>query len=299
MTVEACGAPRRVRPSVAARARRAGLNLARGWRRLAAAPSRPASPWLVVGRLGPVEIGTLGVSAVLASLVFLDAPALHWARALDPAVRAAFEAVTHLGRSDWVLIPLAVAALALAAANGSELPRRTRAVLAAWAEVLCYPILVVAGSGLIATMLKRVIGRARPKHFDALGVLDASPFAIDASFASFPSGHVTTVFAFAAAVAFLVPRLRYPAFAVAFWLGLSRAVVEAHYLSDAVAGALLALGFALWARSVFARKGLVFTACRAGGHRLKSPALLTEGWRILTRAGGPPVPRASARGSQC
>ena len=69
---------------------------------------------------------------------------------------------------------------------------------------------------------------------------------------SFPSGHATTSFAAAAAVAILVPRLRVPAFALAALVGFSRVYLGVHYTLDvlcgAVLGTLIGVGIALAAR---------------------------------------------------
>ena len=276
--------PHELRISLGGSARRAGLNLGGAWKRFARADSRPVPPWLRLGRLGGVELAALGLSAVLAAMVFLDAPLVHWARGLDPMLVLSFEAVTALGKSDWSLVPLGILAVALAGANGPGLRPRLRGALAAWTELLAYIVLVVAGSGLAVATLKWLIGRARPLHFDALGAFGFSPAAGHASFASFPSGHATTIFALAAALALLAPKLRHAAFALAFWVALSRVAIGAHYASDATAGALLALGFALWARSLFARKGLLFRVDAQGRYGLRAPRLLAEGRGLAVAA---------------
>ena len=269
---------------VALLVRRAGLNLGGAWTRFARADRRPVPPWLRLGRLGGVELAALGLSAVLAAMVFLDAPLVHWARGLDRALVFSFEAVTTLGKSDWSLGPLGLLLLALAGANGPGLGPRLRGALAAWSELLAYIVLTVAGSGLAVAVLKWLIGRARPLHFDALGAFGFSPAAGQAGFASFPSGHATTIFALAAALALLAPKFRAMAFAVAFWVALSRVAIGAHYASDATAGALFALGFALWARSLFARKGLLFRIDVQGRYGLRAPLLLAEGRRLAAAA---------------
>jgi len=227
--------------------------------------------------LGAAEIATLVASAVLACVIFLDGPAVGWARGLDPALVGLFRTLTDLGKSDWLLIPMALGLLWLASRPLEPLGTRARAALETWAGILAYALVVVGGSGLIVTIAKRVIGRARPKHLETHGVFDFTPFASDAGFASFPSGHAATVFAFAAVVALLVPRLRWPAFACAFWLALSRVAVGAHYPSDALAGGVFALWFALMARGFFAERGWVFVRDAAGIYRVKTPGLMARG----------------------
>ncbi len=52
-----------------------------------------------------------------------------------------------------------------------------------------------------------------------------------------PSGHSTTGFAVAFSLMVLFPRARWPLLAFAGMIGLSRIMVNAHFLSDVVAGA--------------------------------------------------------------
>ena len=100
--------------------------------------------------------------------------------------------------------------------------------------------LVADGLGeLVSDVLKAVIPRARP-HLHAL---IARPHTH-----SFPSGHATTSFACATVLAFAVPRLRMPLFALAAAIAWSRVYVGVHYPLDVLAGALLgaAIGIAVF-----------------------------------------------------
>jgi membrane-associated phospholipid phosphatase len=68
-----------------------------------------------------------------------------------------------------------------------------------------------------------------------------------------PSGHTTTAFALAFSLSFLYPRLRPLWFAYALVLAASRVMVDAHYLSDVCAGALLGW-LTVW---VFTKYGMI------------------------------------------
>ncbi|TIS80776.1 MAG: phosphatase PAP2 family protein, partial [Mesorhizobium sp.] len=61
-------------------------------------------------------------------------------------------------------------------------------------------------SGLAVNLLKYGIGRARPLYFNDYGVLSLHPFAMDARFAGFPSGHATTMGAVFGVLLLLFPR---------------------------------------------------------------------------------------------
>ena len=102
-----------------------------------------------------------------------------------------------------------------------------------------------AASGAI----KEAVDRPRPpvddpQNLTAAVDLPSSP--------SFPSGHATTAFAAAAAVAVLIPRLRWPALALASLVALSRVYLGVHFVLDVIAGAvsgsLIGVGMALIAR---------------------------------------------------
>ena len=83
--------------------------------------------------------------------------------------------------------------------------------------------------------LKQAVDRPRPPRadpgFDAAVAVPSSP--------SFPSGHATTTFACAVAIAILVPKLRVPALALAATVGIARVYLGVHYGLDVLAGAVL------------------------------------------------------------
>jgi undecaprenyl-diphosphatase len=93
-------------------------------------------------------------------------------------------------------------------------------------------------AALITDVLKQGFGRERPPVADPqLGSLTGIP-----DNPSFPSGHSSTAFAAATAVAILCPRLRVPALVIAAAVGLSRVYLRVHFPLDVVAGALLGAG---------------------------------------------------------
>ena len=107
--------------------------------------------------------------------------------------------------------------------------------------------------GLSSQTVKHVACRARPRLVDGWGVGAATPpdaptrrgffhwpcFG-DRGYHGFPSGHATTAFAVAAALAgWAPPRRRSWILAAACGVGASRIVLNAHFLSDVLGGALL------------------------------------------------------------
>ena len=90
-------------------------------------------------------------------------------------------------------------------------------------------------ASLVVHLLKQAFDRERPSVADPeLGSLVAIP-----GNPSFPSGHSTTAFAAATAVAILSPRLRPLALGLAAAVALSRVYLRVHFPLDVLAGAVL------------------------------------------------------------
>ena len=172
--------------------------------------------------------------------------------------------ITDYGKSGWYLIPLAAFLVWTACVDWRRFPRRARLLLFNRTAAAWYAFIAIGGSGLIVTFLKQVIGRARPLHFAEHGTFYFDSWAFDASYASFPSGHATTVGAVCFCAAILSPRLRLPAIIVALYFGFSRSVVGAHYPSDVVAGLLFGGWFAYFTAIRFGKAGLVFNLPETG-----------------------------------
>ncbi|CAN7550241.1 phosphatase PAP2 family protein [Mesorhizobium amorphae] len=168
------------------------------------------------------------------------------------------EFFTDFGLGGWYLIP---AALCLVAANLTDwrgLSRRARLLVYNW-TCLAFLVLGAVGlSGIAVNLLKYGIGRARPRYFDDFGVLSLHPFAFDARFAGFPSGHATTMGAVFGVALLLFPRRWYIALAITACISSTRVFVGAHYPSDTVAGFGLGCASAILCGLLFARLGFIF-----------------------------------------
>jgi PAP2 superfamily len=130
---------------------------------------------------------------------------------LEPVAR-----FSSLGEHAAMWLALGAGGMAL---DGGRRPRWRRALLA------------VAGTYVLNTAVKLVIGRARPALED-LPALVATPTAL-----SFPSAHASSSFAAARAYSALLPGG--PLYAAAAAMALSRVYLGAHYPSDVAAGAVL------------------------------------------------------------
>jgi membrane-associated phospholipid phosphatase len=133
------------------------------------------------------------------------------------------DATTHLAKaSHWLIL----AAIAYAF---------TRSPYA-----LAFLLSLIAGSAVLH-VIKLVLGRRRPRDDMEMGLYGFMPLSFDLRYNSFPSGHALTIMCVAAIASAAYPALAPLWFALAAWLGLTRALLTAHYLSDVLVGAGIGL----------------------------------------------------------
>jgi membrane-associated phospholipid phosphatase len=218
-------------------------------------PARPA--WLAPGRLALGAIATVAVVGAL--MLFADGAAIAAAAARRTGLLAAvFEEVTDFGKSGWFLWPLGLPLLGIAFLASPLRPRFEQRVLAAIVARLAFLFTAIALPGLIMSIVKRLIGRARPF---AETVSDPFHYMLGVwrpDYASLPSGHATTSFAAAMAIGLLFPRLRPLLWTYAVIIAMSRVILTAHFPSDVVAGAIVGSVGALLVRDLFAARRLGF-----------------------------------------
>ncbi|MFD0986213.1 phosphatase PAP2 family protein [Methyloligella solikamskensis] len=222
-------------------------------------------------------------SLIAFGMFFLDPLVLHWARELDPNVRHIFWTITDVGKSGWVLILSGTAVLAFVALGYRANHKRLRIGRLYAGQIAAFIFLSVATTGLFAAFCKLAIGRARPRLYDEVGSFHFSPFAFDADVASFPSGHATTTFALATALALLWPRFAVPLFTAAVWIAASRFLMGAHYVSDVVAGAFVGTVGTLLLRELMCEHRTLFKRSDGG------PCL--RGRRVASRSRGSLLPQ--------
>lgn len=115
--------------------------------------------------------------------------------------------------------------------------------------------LLLAGSatlaGLAAEILKLLLRRERPLPHDGDWVFRAfTERPLSSGGLALPSSHAAVAFGAAAMLAYLFPRARWVWFGLAAGCGVTRLLARAHFLTDVVVSALVALGIAalLWRR---------------------------------------------------
>jgi membrane-associated phospholipid phosphatase len=273
--------PARSMPVAARLARNTAWNFEQWFRALARPPRASCARPTILA----VAAVVAALVIIVASMFLIDAKAVDWVRHEPNWVRGLFERITDFGLSGWFLFPLGFLLIVLAALNAPELTRLTQGVLAALATRFGFLFLAIGLPGLFVTIVKRLIGRARPYvggHIDPFAYM---PFAWRPEYASMPSGHATTAVAAALAIGAIWPRTRIIMWLYAVTIMVSRVAVLAHHVSDVIAGALVAAVGVYLIRRWFAGRRLVFhpedlNACPAPAPRRIARALREAVFRL-------------------
>ena len=231
-----------------------------------------AWPWMSTPRQIAIGAG-IGIAVLLFLMVTIDAAATRGVGHLPRWIVSAFDDITDFGKSGWFLWPLGLSFLALAALP-PMLTTFSQRILAAIMVRIGFLFTAIAVPSLFVTIIKRLIGRARPLVGGSLDPFLYSPFVWRADYAGMPSGHATTAFAALVAFGTLWPRSRTLWLIYALLIAISRVVVTAHYPSDVLAGALVGIAGAVMVRHYFAQRRLGFAVGPDGTiHQYAGPSL--------------------------
>jgi membrane-associated phospholipid phosphatase len=214
---------------------------------------------------GMLRPHTPAIAAAVATLVVVvismfafDTAADAWASHEPVWLRDAFQKITDFGLSGWFLIPFGCGVPCLAVMISPVLSPMSRGVLTALAARFGFLFLAIGVPGLFVTIVKRLIGRARPFVGSFDDPFSYRPFIWRPEYASMPSGHATTAVAAAIAIGAIWPRTRPVMWIYAIAIMASRVFVVAHHPSDVIAGALVGAAGAFLLRRWFAARRLVF-----------------------------------------
>jgi len=139
----------------------------------------------------------IAVSLALAGFLLIDPLMVEAANALLPGVRKIFKTLTDVGMSNWMLIPTGAAVALALVLRKRDLGFRKAPAYGLIASTIGFVFVSIGGAGLIASLVKNILGRARPELFKTMGPFEFKLFAFSPDYASFPSGHATNIFAFA------------------------------------------------------------------------------------------------------
>ena len=215
-------------------------------------------------RLPRVSPGAFAVFAVVlavivASMFLFDTKAIEWARREPLWLHDFADEITKYGRSSTFLYPFGFVLLALAAVLSPWLTKMSQGVVAALAVRFGFLFVAIGLPSLFATIIKRLIGRARPyvgSHDDPFTYM---PFIWKPEYASMPSGHATTAAAAAIAIGAVWPRMRPVMWVYALVILASRILIFVHHPSDVLGGAVVGVIGALMVRRWFASRRLGFS----------------------------------------
>jgi membrane-associated phospholipid phosphatase len=231
------------------------VNLAR-WITVMVRP--PRAPLPPVGAGAFILFGAT-VAVIIASMFLFDTTAIAWSRRGPLWLHDFADVITNYGRSSTFLYPFGIVLLLLAAALSPALTRMSQGVLAALAVRFGFLLVAIGLPSLFATVIKRLIGRARPyvgSHDDPFAYM---PFVWKPEYASMPSGHATTALAAAIAIGAVWPRLRPVMWLYALVIMATRILIFVHHPSDVLGGAVVGVVGALMVRRWFAARRLGFS----------------------------------------
>jgi lipid A 4'-phosphatase len=196
---------------------------------------------LYLSPAGRTATWTAAVALVaLLAILWIDRPLALFLHA-HPEWKPAAERIQRLGFGTPYLVSFSVAFVVLR--WGGLLPglRPWAARMREAALLPAFMLASVAASGIAVDLLKVLFGRTRPKLLFANGTYDFGWLGLASDYWSFPSGHTAVVAALVTALWCLWPRHVLFYIALASVVAASRVVTGAHYLSDVVVGAFVAV----------------------------------------------------------
>lgn len=179
-----------------------------------------------------VAYAVLGMLLSVLSIAVLDYKLAPMVQVSGDTAVAVWSGITEFGDSAYMAV-FVLTIWAVSFALGNVQPENLH-----WPVIRKKAALVfaaVAVPGIASMIIKFIVGRGRPY----MGDIGFHPFTQGSDFASWPSGHTTTAFAFAVVVGLVIPALRWPLLLVAALTGYSRMALGMHYLGDVIAGVTL------------------------------------------------------------
>lgn len=177
-------------------------------------------------------LSTTTLLITILSYFYIDQYVAQWCHVnLSHTDKILFLFITQFGDATYYLIGFAIAALFFHYYWKHPV----------WRNRFLFLFAAVALSGVLADIIKVILGRYRPSELFERGLYGFDFFHIDRALTSFPSGHTATAFSIATAIAYMWPKFTLIAWTCALSVGISRIAISAHYPSDVLAGGLIGI----------------------------------------------------------
>ncbi len=150
-----------------------------------------------------------------------------------------FSEITKLGSSSWYL-SISIIGFVVFYINSKLQVIKTKSTNSL-SNFFISSFVYILTVGVITQIIKHVVGRPRPNHTNFEDVFSFKYFTLESNFHSFPSGHSSTIFIVCFIFVSVLPKLKYFIYFLASVIAFSRVIVGAHFFTDIVAGAILAL----------------------------------------------------------
>ncbi len=186
------------------------------------------------------------VALCVISYGFFDVPVALFFKSHGASLAFVFGKITYLGYSAPYLAASAIVFL------WAKFFRKNPAL----ANAAAFIFLAIALSGLTNDLIKYVVGRSRPILLFNDHMYGFKHFTAGYRYNSFPSGHSNTIAALCFSVYLVTGRFRLLCILTALAVMLSRLVLGAHFPSDVIFGAYLALVMTFLLKIQFERKGI-------------------------------------------
>ena len=198
-----------------------------------------------ITRWSLLEIVRLGVGMVIVSILsifFIDQKVTNWLNEnLQGQLDGFARIITWFGLGDTYFLISIIGYLLARSFTGKAKKLIWLDRVAQTNKHFLFMLLCFFTSGILLLILKFTFGRARPYLTQNFESLNFQPFNLDWNYQSYPSGHTQVGFTLASFMSILFPKLSKLFFGFALLVGLSRVILEKHFLGDVIAGAYIGI----------------------------------------------------------